>query len=140
MWVGRNGHRCHRQGERDGNKPQRRNLSAHPLLIWCQEQTGNSQNVSLCFSSSISMPFSELLASNKSYENLFLNHLLIPAFSEDSREKKQSREQVLGAGEALPAFQCLSRKEDKGGVWSWDIQITSLEPLRNYSFWKGMWT
>lgn len=99
MRVGRNGHRCHRRGEWDGNKFQRRNLSVHPLLIWCQEQTGNSQNVSLCFSSSISMPFSELLASNKSYENLFLNRLLIPAFSgRFQREKNRVGSRCWGQG------------------------------------------
>lgn len=45
------------------------------------------------------MPFSKLLTSNKSYENLFLNHLLTPAFTGRFQREKQSREQVLGAGE-----------------------------------------
>lgn len=88
------------------------------------------------------MPFSKLLTSNKSYENLFLNHLLTPAFIGRFQREKQSREQVLGAGEGGSASFPVSlqeRGQTRGGVWASDIQITSQEPLRDYSFWKGVW-
>lgn len=120
-----------------------------PVLIWCQEQTGNSQNISLCFSSSISMPFSKLLASNKSYENLFLKRLLTPGCSR-RKNGAGNREQVLGERSFCQHSKCLFMAsipvspQEKGqtcvvGGRSSDIQSTSLMPLSDYNFWKGVW-
>lgn len=75
------------------------------------------------------MPFTKLLASNKGYENLFLNRLLTPACSGRFQREKQSREQVLGEGEVPPAFQCLPRKEE--GLGGGEKVIRHPEHLTN---------